>query len=83
MKQSLAPNLRKLTLSIEEKGGVIFAKSAEFEDMFIAVLSRDELRPAIDICLKNAFAGAGQNVNVYLNCQFSGPTVDAIVEFTS
>jgi hypothetical protein len=74
------PELRKYTLSVEEKGGVIFASSKDFEDLFIAVLSRDELRPAIDCCLQNVFAETGQTVKVYLNCEFTGPTVDAVVE---
>ena len=82
MTQALAPQLRKVTLSITEQGGVIFASSKEFEDLFIAVLSRDELRIAIDTCLQNAFAEQGQRVKVYMNCQLNGPSVDAIVEVT-
>ncbi len=72
--------LRKYTLSIEEKGGIIFASSADFEDIFIAVKSRDDLRVAIDTCLQNAFAVKGEKVRVYLNCEFTGSTVDAVVE---
>ena len=82
MAQTLAPQFRKLTLSIEEEGGVVFASSKEFKDVFIAVLSRDDLRMAIDTCLQNAFADKGQRVKVYMNCQLTGPSVDAIVEVT-
>ena len=77
------PQLRKYTLSIKEKGGVIFASSTDFQDLFIAVLSRDDLRPAIDTCLQNAFAELGEKVKVYMNCRLSGSSIDAIVELES
>ncbi len=76
------PLIRKLTLSIEEEGGIIFASSNEFDDLFIAVKSRDDLRRAIDTCLQNAFAQRGEQVKVYMNCQLNGPVIDALVEVT-
>jgi hypothetical protein len=78
--QTSGPQLRKYTLYLEEEGGLIFASSKDFADIFIAVKSRDDLRIAIDTCLQNAFSEQGKKVRVYLNCEFGGPTVDAVVE---
>ena len=74
--------LFKLTLSVEEEGGLYFATSKDQPDVFIAVKSRDELHRAIDTCLKNAYGQSGECVTVYMNCQLSGPSVDAVVEIS-
>lgn len=75
-----ASKLFKLTLSLEEAKGLYFLSSPTQEDIFIAVTSRDEIRRAVDTCLRNVFGQNGQQVRVYMNCQLQGPTVEAVVE---
>jgi hypothetical protein len=70
----------KLTLSVREEGGLFFATSEDKPDVFIAVKTREDLRGAIDTCLKDVFAQQGNRINVYMNCQLSGASVDAVVE---
>jgi ethanolamine utilization protein EutP (predicted NTPase) len=72
--------LRKYSLSIEEEGGIVFASSDDFKDIFIAVLSRSDLPFAIDTCLQQALSEAGKKVRVYVSCAIDGPTVEAVVE---
>ena len=72
--------LVKLTLSLEESKGLYFLSSPSEKGVFIAVTSPEDIRRAVDVCLRNLYGQDGQQVRVYMNCQLSGPTIDAVVE---
>ena len=52
------------------------------EDIFISVTSREDIRRAIETCLRNFYGRDGSQVRVYMNCQLTGFTVDAVVEMS-
>ncbi len=79
MQQDLA-KLVKVTLTLDESKGLYFLTSPGEQGVFIAVTSPDDIRRAVDVCLRNLYEQDGQQVRVYMNCQLIGPTIDAVVE---
>lgn len=75
-----SPRYVKLPLRIEEEAGLYFATCEEHKEIFIAVTSQDDIRFAIDTCLRGVYAKSGESVRVFMNCNLVGPQVDAIVE---
>ena len=59
---------------------MLFVTSKDNPDLFIAVTSREDIRAAVDSCLRSVYGRPGRRVCVYMNCQLSGPTIDAVVE---
>lgn len=68
-----------VTLTRETEAGVIFMTCDDLPELFLAVTSDDEIRPAIDRGLKNAFCADGREVSVYTNGSISGPKIGAMV----
>ncbi|MCW5692211.1 MAG: hypothetical protein KIT48_07590 [Pseudolabrys sp.] len=68
-----------ITLIRENEAGVIFMTCDELPELFLAVTSDDEIRPAIDRGLRNAFCKEGREVSVYTNGSISGPQIGAMV----
>ena len=66
-------------LSRRDEGGLVFVSCKELPELFIAVRAEDEVRPALDNSLKNAFSKVGRIVLVYTNGKIDGPTIDAAV----
>lgn len=66
-------------LSREDEAGMIFACCDQIPQMFIAVKSENDLRDAIDTCLKNAHRDYEGSVSVYTNGSISGPLIRTIV----
>ena len=79
MQQDIA-KLVKVTLSLEEAKGLHFLTSPGEKGVFIAVKSPEDIRRAVDVCLRNLYEQDGQQVRVYMNCELGGPTIDAVVE---
>jgi hypothetical protein len=75
-----SPRYVKLPLRIEEEGGLYFATCEELKEIFIAVRSRDDIRMAVDTCIRGVYSQKGESVRVFMNCNLVGPQVDAIVE---
>ena len=75
-----SPRYVKLPLRIEQEGGLYFATCDEHKEIFIAVKTRDDIRMAVDTCLRGVYSQKGENVRVFMNCNLVGPTVDALLE---
>ena len=73
-------DIRKLTFKIEDKAGVVFVSNAEFPELFVVVNDRNGILPALDEALHTLLGDGNFGVRVYMNCQKSGPSIDAMVE---
>jgi hypothetical protein len=76
----LSPRYVRLPLRIEQEGGLYFATCEEHKEIFIAVKSRDDIRMAVDTCIRGVYSQKGEIVRVFMNCNIVGPQIDAIVE---
>ena len=72
--------LLKIPLAVEESKGLFYVSSPAHEDMFIAVTAREDIRRAVDTCLRNIYGKDGRQVRVYMNCQLGGRELEAVVE---
>jgi hypothetical protein len=73
----------ELCLTREDSAGLIFISSQERPDLFIAIKDESDLRPAVEKCLKNAYAGQANRVQVYVNGKIDGPQIGVMVKLAS
>lgn len=66
----------------EDQEGLVLLSCEKIPDMFAAVMSEDDIRTAIDTCLKNALARSGERVQVFTNGKLDGPIISTIVKIT-
>jgi hypothetical protein len=71
--------IASVMLDRENEAGIIFMTSEELPELFLAVKSDEDVRPAIDRGLKNAFCRDGYEVFVYTNGSITGPTIATMV----
>ena len=82
MEYSLGPGTQCYEFPIDrsDEQGLILLCCAKIPEMFAAVRSEDEIRTAIDLCLKNALSGNGRHIQVFTNGRLDGPVIGALVK---
>lgn len=73
---------REFDLCREDEVGMIFISCESIPHLFIAVDSENNVRPAIDQGLRNAFEGQGVSAQVFTNGSISAPTIHTVVKLT-
>jgi len=76
------PINNKFPMTREDRGGVAFLSCEKIPGLFIAAKDNEEIRDAIDSCLKEALGEEGRKVHVYTNGSLVGPTINTVVEIT-
>ena len=66
----------------EDAAGLIMLSCEKIPEMFAAVKSEDEIRSAIDVCLKNALSRDGIKIQVFTNWRLDVPVIGAVVKAT-
>ena len=66
----------------EDAAGLIMLSCEKIPEMFAAVTSEDQIRPAIDTCLKNALSREGVKIQVFTNGRLDLPVIAAVVKAT-
>ena len=72
----------EFTLTREDEGGVAFLSCDRLPDLFIAATSDEEIRSAIDGCMKEALKDRGERVQVFTNGRLRGPSIGVVVKIT-
>ena len=67
----------------EDDGGLIMLSCEKIPEMFAAVTCEDEIRSAIDTCLKNALTRNGRKIQVFTNGRLDVPIIAAVVKATA
>ena len=70
-------------ISREDAAGLIMLSCEKIPEMFAAVTSEDQIRPAIDTCLKNALSGDGVKIQVFTNGRLDVPVIATVVKASS
>jgi hypothetical protein len=69
-------------ISREDAEGLIMLSCDKIPEMFAAVTSEDQIRPAIDTCLKNALGRDGVKVQIFTNGRLNVPVIATVVKVT-
>jgi hypothetical protein len=64
----------------EDVEGIIMLSCDKIPEMFAAVMTEEEIRPAIDTCLKNALGRDGVKIQVFTNGRLDVPVIAAVVK---
>ena len=65
-----------------DDAGLIMLSCDKIPEMFAAVTSEDQIRAAIDTCLKNALGKDGVKIQVFTNGRLDVPVIAAVVKAT-
>ena len=71
---------KEYTIKREDAAGVAFLSCENLPDLFIAATEPEEIRMALDACLRRAMENEGKSAQVFTNGDLSGPTIHTVVK---
>jgi hypothetical protein len=72
-------NYYPVRLTRVDKGGLIFITCADIPELFVTLLSEDDIHNAVHETLKTAFADISPQAQVFTNGSIGGPSIETVV----